>query len=68
MTLVVGSILYYNYAARGIPPATGISLWGAVALVSIPLAFVAYFYTKERITLEDSQVEGYVDVLLPHFH
>lgn len=61
VTLVVGSILYYTML-HGYPASNWYFLVGAVALVSIPLAFVEYFYTKERITLEDSQVEGYVDV------
>lgn len=52
VTLVVGSILYYTML-HGYPASNWYFLVGAVALVSIPLAFVEYFYTKERITLED---------------
>ena len=60
VTLVVGSVLYYTML-HGYPAQNWILLVGLVSLVSIPLSFVEYYYTKERITLEDSQLEGYVD-------
>lgn len=51
VTLVVGSVLYYTML-HGYPAQNWILLVGLVSLVSIPLSFVEYYYTKERITLE----------------
>ena len=51
VTMVVGSILYYTMLT-GQPAANWIGLVGGFAALSLPLSFVQYFYTKERITLE----------------
>ena len=57
ITMVVGSILYYTML-HGYPKANWLLVIGVVALVSVPLSFINYFYTKERVTLEASEVEG----------
>ena len=60
VTMVVGSILYYTMLT-GKPAANWIALVGGFALLSVPLSFVQYFYTKERITLENLEAEQTVD-------
>lgn len=60
VTMVVGSILYYTMLT-GKPAANWIGLVGAFALLSVPLALVQYFYTKERVTLENMDAEQRVD-------
>ena len=57
VTMVVGSILYYTML-HGYPKGNWIMVIGTVALISVPLSFVNYFYTKERVTLEARDVEG----------
>ena len=57
VTMVVGSILYYT-TLHGFPKENWIMVIGIVDLISIPLSFINYFYTKERVTLEISEVEG----------
>lgn len=57
VTMVVGSILYYTML-HGFPKGNWIMVIGIVALISVPLSFINYFYTKERITLESEDVEG----------
>lgn len=55
VTLVVGSVLYYTML-HGYPAENWILLVGGFALLTVPLSVVQYFYTKERVTLEN--VEG----------
>lgn len=57
VTMVVGSILYYTML-HGFPKGNWIMVVGVVALISIPLSFINYFYTKERVTLEAEEIEG----------
>ena len=57
VTMVVGSILYYTML-HGYPKSNWLTVIGLIALVSIPLSFINYFYTKERVTLEAGEVEG----------
>jgi len=60
VTMVVGSILYYTMLT-GKPAANWIGLVGGFSLLSLPLSFIQYFYTKERITLENMAAEQTVD-------
>lgn len=60
VTMVVGSILYYTMLT-GRPAANWIALVGAFAALSLPLSFIQYFYTKERITLENLDAEQTVE-------
>ena len=53
VTLTVGSVLYYTML-HGHPAENWILLVGAFALLSVPLSLVHYYYTKERVTLENS--------------
>lgn len=57
ITLIVGSVLYYTMLNNH-PKGNWILLVGIFALISIPLSFINYYYTKERVTLETSEVEG----------
>ncbi|MBQ6560686.1 MAG: MFS transporter [Erysipelotrichaceae bacterium] len=57
VTMVVGSILYYTML-HGYPKENWLMVIGLIALVSIPLSLINYFYTKERVTLEAEDVEG----------
>lgn len=61
VTMVVGSILYYTMLT-GKPAENWILLVGSFSLLSLPLSFVQYFYTKERITLENMSTEQTVDL------
>ena len=61
VTMVVGSILYYTMLT-GKPAENWILLVGGFSLLSLPLSFVQYFYTKERITLENMSTEQTVDL------
>ena len=51
VTLTVGSVLYYTML-HGYPAGNWIALIGAFAGLSLPLSFIQYYYTKERITSE----------------
>lgn len=57
VTLVVGSLLYYTML-HGFPKGNWILLIGLFCVLSVPLSLINYFYTKERVTLEASEVEG----------
>lgn len=57
VTMIVGSILYYTML-HGYPKNNWLMVIGLFALLCVPLSFINYFYTKERITLEASEVEG----------
>ncbi len=56
VTLVVGSVLYYTFL-HGFPWQNWALLVGVLAAVSLPLSFIHYYYTKERITLENMTAE-----------
>ena len=51
VTLTVGSVLYYTML-HGHPAGNWIGLIGAFAALSVPLSFIQYYYTKERVTSE----------------
>lgn len=51
VTLTVGSVLYYTML-HGHPAGNWIGLIGAFAALSVPLSFVQYYYTMERVTSE----------------
>lgn len=53
VTLTVGSVLYYTML-HGHPAENWYGLVGIAALASIPLSLVHYYYTKERVTLENA--------------
>ncbi len=57
VTMVVGSILYYTML-HGYPKENWLLIIGIIALISIPLSLINYFYTKERVTLEAEDIEG----------
>ena len=57
VTMVVGSILYYTML-HGYPKENWLLIIGVIALISIPLSLINYFYTKERVTLEAEDIEG----------
>lgn len=57
VTMVVGSILYYTML-HGFPKENWIILIGIFCIITIPLSFINYYYTKERVTLETSEVDG----------
>lgn len=52
VTMVVGSILYYTFLT-GHPASNWVLLVGAFSLLSVPLSLVQYYYTLERVTLEN---------------
>jgi len=67
VTLTVGSVLYYTML-HGHPASNWYGLVGVAALASVPLSLVHYFYTKERITLENTsanQNEKAASISLP---
>ena len=51
VTLTVGSVLYYTILHNH-PAGNWIALIGVFSALSIPLSFIQYYYTKERITSE----------------
>ena len=51
VTLTVGSVLYYTML-HGHPAGNWVMLVGGFAALSLPLSFIHYYYTKERVTLE----------------
>ena len=57
VTMVVGSVLYYTML-HGYPKANWLLIIGLIALASVPLSFINYFYTKERVTMEAEEIEG----------
>lgn len=57
VSLIIGSILYYTML-HGYPQRNWILLVLAFAIISIPLSIVEYFYTKERVTLENYKAKG----------
>lgn len=57
ITLVVGSVLYYTFLHNH-PQQNWILVIGIAALCSVPLSFINYFYTYERVTVEAEEIEG----------
>ena len=57
VTMTVGSVLYYTML-HGHPAENWIMLIGAFAAFSIPLSFIHYNYTKERVTLESGSAKA----------
>lgn len=56
VNMLVGSVLYYTML-HNFPAGNWIMLVGIISIVSVPLSVVHYYYTKERITLEDMVVK-----------
>ncbi len=57
VTMVVGSVLYYTML-HGFPKGNWILVVGIVSGLCIPLSFINYYYTKERVTIEAEEIEG----------
>ena len=64
VTLTVGSVLYYTML-HNYPAGNWIGLIGAFAALSVPLSFVQYYYTKERVTSEGEVEKKNNDVTMP---
>lgn len=64
VTLTVGSVLYYTMLHNH-PEGNWIGLIGAFAALSVPLSFVQYYYTKERVTSEGEVAKKNDDVTMP---
>lgn len=64
VTLTVGSVLYYTML-HGHPASNWYGLVGVAALASIPLSFVHYYYTKERVTLENASANTHDAPTIP---
>lgn len=56
INMLVGSVLYYTML-HNFPASNWIMLVAAMSIISVPLSFIHYYYTKERITLEDAVVK-----------
>jgi GPH family glycoside/pentoside/hexuronide:cation symporter len=64
VTMTVGSVLYYTML-HGHPAENWIMLIGAFAAFSIPLSFIHYYYTKERVTLESGSAKAENETKVP---
>ena len=64
VTMTVGSVLYYTML-HGHPAGNWIMLIGAFAVLSVPLSFIHYYYTKERVTLESSSAKAENETKVP---
>ena len=64
VTMTVGSVLYYTML-HGHPAGNWIMLIGAFAALSVPLSFIHYYYTKERVTLESSSAKAENETKVP---
>lgn len=64
VTMTVGSVLYYTML-HGHPAENWIMLIGAFAALSVPLSFIHYYYTKERVTLESSSAKAENETKVP---
>lgn len=64
VTMTVGSVLYYTML-HGHPAGNWIMLIGAFAAFSVPLSFIHYYYTKERVTLESSSAKAENETKVP---
>ena len=62
VTLVVGSIMYYTML-HGFPWQNWTLLVGLIAAASLPLSFVHYYYTKERVTMESLSSEETAEIM-----
>lgn len=56
INMLVGSVLYYTML-HNFPASNWIMLVAVMSIISVPLSFVHYYYTKERITLENEAVK-----------
>ncbi len=56
INMLVGSVLYYTML-HNFPASNWIMLVAAISILSLPLSFIHYYYTKERITLENRVVK-----------
>ncbi len=56
INMLVGSVLYYTML-HNFPASNWIMLVAAISILSVPLSFIHYYYTKERITLEYMDVK-----------
>ena len=64
VTLTVGSVLYYTMLHNH-PKENWILLIGAFSAFSIPLSFVHYYYTKERVTIESTCASSVNEIRIP---
>ena len=64
VTLTVGSVLYYTMLHNH-PAGNWIGLIGAFAALSLPLSFVQYYYTKERVTSEGEVIKKTEENTMP---
>jgi GPH family glycoside/pentoside/hexuronide:cation symporter len=64
VTMTVGSVLYYTMLHNH-PAENWIMLIGAFAAFSVPLSFIHYYYTKERVTLESSSAKAENETKVP---
>ena len=64
VTLTVGSVLYYTML-HGHPKGNWIGLIGAFAALSVPLSFIQYYYTKERVTADGELVKKNEESAIP---
>jgi GPH family glycoside/pentoside/hexuronide:cation symporter len=53
--LVVSSVIYYIFL-YGHPATNWYLLVGIAAIIALPLLFVEYYFTKERLTIEDREI------------
>ncbi len=56
INMLVGSVLYYTML-HNFPASNWIMLVAGISILSLPLSFIHYYYTKERITLENRVVK-----------
>jgi GPH family glycoside/pentoside/hexuronide:cation symporter len=64
VTMTVGSVLYYTMLHNH-PAENWIMLIGAFAAFSIPLSFIHYYYTMERVTLESGSAKAENETKVP---
>lgn len=64
VTLTVGSVLYYTMLHNH-PSGNWIMLIGAFAALSVPLSFIHYYFTKERVTLESDAAKSENNTKMP---
>lgn len=53
ISMMVSSFLYYIFLVNPLRPGNWILFMAIATVIAFPLIFVEYFYTKERLTLED---------------
>ena len=54
--LMVSSVIYYMFLIEDKSGGNWMLVVGIAALIALPLLFVEYLYTKERLTMEDRQM------------